>query len=318
MKAVWRVIQAEWFKGLRKRRLYVLAGLWWVLLPVLTIVLARVLQTTVSGSFVDETGILVPTALQAIASPNGAAGVQLAIPAFLSPSAYVLAVTLLTAAAIGEERSHNMWKTTLVAEPSRLAVLWGKLITVMLQLGLLTVGAFLTGVLAGAIGSTFLGTNWSGDWGALIVLYVRQWLHLTSLTLLAALLIFVLRNVTLGIVATFFLPVFLEGLYSIWRATVGFQPLNRFNALFQALELQQTLEALPRWFFTNNLYLPARSVAEPLTRDLAANATDLQDSPFAMLLGSDLTLSHAAWVMALYGVVFAVLLSIAFVRRDVS
>lgn len=318
MRAVIRVVRAEWFKGLRKRRLYVLAGLWWVLLPVLTIVLARVLQTTVSGSFVDETGILVPTALQGIASPIGAARVGLAIPAFLSPSAYVLAVTLLTAAAIGEERSHNMWKTTLVAEPSRLAVLWGKLITVMLQLGVLMVGAFLAGMIAGAIGSSFLGTNWSGDWGALVVSYVRQWLHLTSLTLLAALLIFVLRNVTLGIVATFFLPAFLEGLYSIWRATVGFEPLNRFNAMFQAIELQRTLEALPRWFFTNNLYLPARSVAEPLTRDLAAGAGDLQDTPLAMLLGNDLTLTHAAWVMMLYGVVLAVLLSVAFLRRDVA
>ncbi len=313
-----RVIRAEWFKGIRKRRLYVLAGLWWVLLPVLTISLARVFQVNVTGSFLDETGLVVQTTLQALASPLGAAQVALAMPAFLSPSAYVLAVTLLVAAAIGEERTHNMWKTTLVAAPSRLAVLWGKLIAVQLQLGALTLGAFLTSVLAGAIGTMFLGTTWQGNWGSLLGLYLQQWGHLFTLTLFAGLLIFVLRNVTLGIVATFFLPALIEGLYSIWQATVGFQPLNRFNALFQALELQRTLESLPRWFLTSNLYFPARSTAEPLLSQGFTADPEFQSSPFASLLGSDLTLMHSAWVMLGYAVVFGGLLTWAFLRRDVS
>jgi len=324
VNALARVVQAELFKAVRKRRSYVLAGLWWLLLPVLTLILARVLQVNLTGSFVDETGVAVAAVLQELASPFGLARVALTGPAFLSPSFYAVAVALLAAAVVGEEKSLSMWKTTLVAQPNRWAVLWGKQLAILLISGVLLIGAGLASVLAGLAGMAFLPTDLSGDWAGLAGLYLQQWGHLATLTIFASLLIFWIRNVALGIVAVFFLPALVEGLYAVWRTTVGFEPLNRFNAVFQALELQDTLENLPRWFLTDNLYLPARSPALDVVEALAGGAgladlqSELAGTPLAGLIGGGLTLPHAGLVMAIYAVLFGALLTWSFVRRDVD
>jgi len=315
---LYRVVRAELFKAVRKRRSYVLAGLWWVLLPAVTLIIARVVQVNVGGSFVDETGTTVATLLQELASPYGLARVALTGPAFLNPSYYVIVVALLAAVFIGEEKSLNMWKTTLVAQPSRLAVLWGKIVAMMIVLAVLMAGAALFAVLAGAAATTFLPTTFAGPWGELGRLYLQQWAHLTTLALFASLLIFLVRNVALGIVMTFFLPALFEGIYTVWRATVGFEPINRLNAVFQALELRRTLENLPRWFLTDNLYLPARVPTRRLIDLFGAEAADIQDSPLGSLFGSGLTLPHAAWAMTLYAVFFGALLTWLFMRRDVD
>jgi hypothetical protein len=137
--------------------------------------------------------------------------------------------------------------------------------------------------------------------------------------LLASLAIFVTRNVAAGMVSTFFLPPLFEGLYAIWRATVGFEPVNRLNAFFQALELQRTLQDLPRFFLTNNAYLPARSPALsivetlPLGDEFASGGNPLTD-----LFGLGLTLGDATWTMLAYGIVFGTALAFAFLRRDVD
>lgn len=324
MKALTLVVRAELFKAVRKRRSYVLAGLWWILLPLVTLILARVLQVNVTGSFLDEAGTTVTAILQGLASPFGLARVALTGPAFLNPSYFVIVVALLAAAFIGEEKSLSMWKTTLVAQPSRLAVLWGKIVAMMAIVGVLLLGAALSAVLAGTLAMSFLPTDFSGDWGGLAGLYLQQWAHLLALTLFASLLIFLVRNVALGIVTTFFLPPLLEGLYAVWRATVGFEPLNRVNALFQALELKRTMENLPRWFFTDNLYLPARSPATDLIGLFAGDAgsaeirRELSQTPLASLFGGSLTLPHAGLVMAIYAAAFGLLLTVLFVRRDVE
>jgi hypothetical protein len=67
-------------------------------------------------------------------------------PAFTSPPFYVIVVAALAAVLIGEERSHQMWKTVLVAQPSRVAVLAGKLVVAMLAVGVLMGGALVAGV----------------------------------------------------------------------------------------------------------------------------------------------------------------------------
>lgn len=318
MSAFGQVVRAELFKARRKRRTYVLAGLWWVLLPVLALVVARVIQVNVSGSFLDEEIGGVVGILQELASPYGLARLGLAGPAFLSPTFYIIVVALLAALFIGEERSQNMWKTTLVAQPARLAVLWGKVAAMMIVLAALMAGAMASGALAGVIGTLFLPTTFEGAWAGLAGLYAVQWAYLLAAVLFASLLIFLARNVSLGIVATFFVPALLEGLYTVWRTTVGFEPLNRVNAVFQALRLQQTMQDLPRYFFTNNLYLPARLPARTLFDAFGANDADLAQSPLASLVGVGLTLPHAALVMAGYALVFGVLLSVLFLRRDVD
>lgn len=317
MSAFAQVVGAELFKARRKRRTYVLAGLWWLLLPIVTLIVARVIQVNVSGSFVDESVGGVAGVLQEIASPYGLTRIGLTGPAYVSPTFYMIVVALLAALFVGEEKSLNMWKTTLVAQPSRLAVLWGKIAAIMIVLGVLMVGALGSGVLAGAVGMLFLPTTFAGDWAGIVGLYATQWALLLGAVLFASLLIFLARNISLGIVSVFFLPALVEGLYTLIRTTVGFEPVNRLNAVFQALRLRQTLEDLPRYFFTNNLYLPARLPARDLIETFAAG-DDLQEAPFASIFGAGLTLPHAAVVMAVYAAVFGLLLTVLFLRRDVD
>ncbi|MDZ7800031.1 MAG: ABC transporter permease [Trueperaceae bacterium] len=318
MTALFRVVAAELFKARRKRRTYVLAGLWWIVLPVLALVLGQVVQTNLAGSFVDETGTTVASIVQAFASPYGLTRIALTGPAFLSPTYYMIVVALLAAVFFGEERSLNMWKTTLVAQPSRLAVLWGKIVAIQVLLGVMLAGAMACAALAGTIGTAFLPTDFTGAWGSLLGLYALQWALLTAATLFASLLIFLVRNVALGIVLTFFLPALLEGLYRVWRLTVGFEPLTRLNAPFQALRLRETFENLPRYFFTDNLLLPAKTPVGDLMRTFGESVAEGGQGDLAQLLGASLSLPHAAAVMAGYAVLFGVILSVTFVRRDVD
>ena len=316
MNAFANVVQAELFKVVRKKRTYILAGLWWIVGPVLALIAGRVVQTNLAGSFV-ESDLSVQNVVQAFASPYGVARIALALPALISPTYYIIVLSLLGALFIGEERSQNMWKTVLVAQPNRLAVLAGKFTVAMLTFGVILFGAGLSGFLFGALGTTFLPTTFAGDWGGLFGLYTLQWLYSVAGMMFAFLMIWLLRNVALGIVSVFFVPALLEGLYTVYATAVGFQPLNRLNAIFQALRLRQTLEDLPRYFFTTNLYAPAR---KPLSALVSAFGGDLsQDNagPFQNLLGT-VSLEHAALVVGGYTVVFGAILLWSFLRRDVS
>jgi ABC-type transport system involved in multi-copper enzyme maturation permease subunit len=319
VNAFAHVIAAELFKVVRKRRTYVVAGLWWVLLPVVTLLIGQLLQTNLGGSFIDEGGG-VGVVVQAVASPYGLARIALVGPAYLSPTFYIIVAALFAALLIGEERGQSMWKTVLVAQPNRLAVLAGKVVVAMLVVGGLLAGAVVASVVVGAIGMLFLPTSWAGAWGELLGLYALQWAFSLAAVAFAFLMVFLTRNVALGMVLVFFLPALLEGLYSIYALAVGFQPVNRLNVFFQTLRLRQTLEDLPRYFFTNNLYFPARS---PIA-DLIAAAGDIDGdggSPvdaFPGLLGVGVTLDHAAMVMAGYALVFGAILVWRFVRHDVD
>ncbi len=317
MRGYLQVVRAELFKVLRKRRTYVLAGLWWGLLPALVLVVGRLVYVNLGGSFADDTGG-VTRAVQEIASPFGLARIALVGPAYLSPSFYIIVVALLAALLIGEERGHAMWKTVLVAQPQRLAVMAGKVSVAMLVLAALMAGAALTGALFGAFGTTFLPTDWSGAWTELAGLFAMQWAFSLAAVLFAFLMVFLFKNVALGVVTVFFLPGLLEGLYTIYRATVGFEPVNRINVFFQAIQLQQRLEAVPQYFFTANLYAPARAPVSELMRGLAAGGAELPPDALGQLLGSGITLPHAAAVMAGYALAFGLLLFWRFARQDIE
>jgi len=317
MSGFVHVVRAEVFKLLRKRRTYVLAGLWWGLLPALGLLVGRVVQTTLGGSFANEAGGI-DVVVQALASPFGLARIGLVGPAYVTPSFYLIVVALLAALLIGEERGHNMWKTVLVAQPQRLAVMAGKVVVAMLALGGLMAGAAVAALVFGAIGTLFLPTTWAGEWGELLSLYALQWAVSLALVLFTFLLVFVFKNMVLGIVTAFFLPGLLEGIYTLYRATVGFEPVNRINVFFQAIELQQRLEAIPRYFFTSNAYAPARSPVSDLLRGLSAGGADIPPDALGQLLGTGITLQHAATVMAGYALVFGAVLLWRFVRHDVE
>ncbi|CAN5904753.1 hypothetical protein BH24DEI2_BH24DEI2_05330 [soil metagenome] len=319
MNAFMNVVRAELFKVVRKKRTYILAGLWWLVLPILALIVARVVQTSLAGSFVDG-DVSVQGVLQAFASPYGVARAALALPALLSPTYYIIVISLLGALFIGEERSQNTWKTVLVAQPNRLAVLTGKFAVAMLTFGVILFGAYLSGFVFGTLGMTFLPTTLSGDWGELLGLYALQWLYSVAGMMFAFLMVWLLRNVALGLVSVFFLPALLEGLYTVYATAVGFQPLNRLNAVFQALRLRQTLEELPRYFFTTNLYAPARKPLSALISAFGGDLTSLTPEtagPFQNLLGT-VTLEHAALVLGGYTVVFGAVLVWSFLRRDVA
>lgn len=310
------VVRAELFKSLRKRRIFVLAALLWLLLPALLLLLGRLLKANLGGSFIDE-GDVVSTLVQELSSPFGISRAVLVAPALLSPTFYMIAVALFAGFLIGEEKSHNMWKTVLVAHPQRLGVLAGKLAVAMLLLGLLLGGGLLAGALAGAAGTLFLDTHFTGDWGGLALLFLLQWLFAAAAVAFAFLMIFLVRNVSLGIVLVFFLPALFEGLYSLWRATTGLKPLNRINAILQALELRGALEALPRYFFTSNLYAPARRPLVELSGLLGLEGA-AQAGPLATLLSSEMSLAHSGLVMLGYFLLFTVILAWLFLRRDVD
>lgn len=315
MTATLNVIRAELLKVRHKRRTFVLAGLYWILLPVLALIVARVLEVNVSGSFLEDEGLGISSILNEFASPFGLARLALVGPAYLNPSYYMIIIALFAALLIGEERSQNMWKTTLVAQPNRTAVYIGKFMVAWLLFAVLVVGAMLSGVILGSVGTIFLSTDFGGNWASLFPAAGMQILFALAGIAFAFLLVFLLRNIALGIVTVFFLPSLIEALYSAFRALVVVQPLTRFNAVFQALNLQQALENVPRYYFTSNLYYPSRS----LVGDLLPALGDAEaEALFGGLLTSNLSLLHSSGVMAVYFVIFALLGYWLFLRRDVA
>jgi ABC-type transport system involved in multi-copper enzyme maturation permease subunit len=310
-------VQAETFKLLRKRRLYVLAFLYWVALPAVALLVGRLIYTNVREF--EREGLPVTDVLQSLFSAHGLATVALTGPAYMSPTPYMLAVVLLAALFVGEERGQNMWKTVLVVQPHRAAVLTGKVVVAMGALLVLMLGAFLSSLVFGTLGMTFLPTDLSGDWLGLLRYYLWQWVHLLPAVLLAFLLVFLVRSAALGIVMVLFLPGLIEGLYVVLNTLFNLQPLTRFNAFFQALRLQRLWEEAPRYFFTANLYAPGRRPARDVATELLGSAVGPQDaSVFQTFLGAVTTLGHASAVMAGYALLFGALLFWLFRRRDVD
>ncbi|MDE0527860.1 MAG: ABC transporter permease [Truepera sp.] len=317
MSGLVNVIRAELFKAKRKRRPYILAGLLWVVLPILILIVGRILQTNLSGSFVEDT-VAVQTLVQQVASPFAVARLNLILPVLSSPPFLMIVIALFAALLIGEERNQNMWKTTLVTQPNRRSVLFGKIVVGMILYGIILAGAFLSGILFGAVGTLFLDTTFAGEWGRLAGLYALQWALGIGAMMFAFLAIWLLRSVAMGIVTVLFLPALIEGLYTLYRTTVGFQPLNRFNALFQMLRLRQTLEDLPRYFFTRNLYAPARDPLSDVVTGLGGDPASSDLGSFVNVLGGSITLQHATLVTLGYALILGGVLTWSFLRRDIQ
>jgi ABC-type transport system involved in multi-copper enzyme maturation permease subunit len=321
MNALLNVINAELFKTLRKRRVFVLAGLLWVVLPIILLIVGAVMRNNLGGTFADGNdafNIDIQQTIQEIASPFGIARLMLMLPTFMSPTFYIIIIALLAALFMGEERSQNMWKTTLVAQPNRLAVLFGKFIVAFLIFGAILLGSYLSSILFGGIGTTFLQTTFAGDWFGMLRLYLLQWLFSIAAIFFAFLMVWFIRNIALGIVSIFFLPALLEGVYSLYRTAVGFERLTQLNALFQTLRLRNTLEELPRYFFTRNLYAPSRNPVNEIVRSLGGDPSSGDFGEFFRNFLGEFSLSHSAGVMGVYALVFGGLLVWRFLRRDVS
>ncbi len=315
MNGYLNTVRAEVFKLRHKRRSYVIAGLLWLLLPALLLLVGWILQTRVAGTFADE-GINVTEVVQQVASPIAIARNSLLILGNLSPSLLIIIVALTAALLIGEERTQNMWKTVLTAQPNRGAVLSGKITALMLFLGVLLAGSLVASTVFGGLGTVFLPTTFGAGWGELVGLYALQWAFGLSATLFAFLLIWLFRSLPLGIISIFFLPAVLEGGYTFYRTVVGFDRLNRFNALLEALQLRTTVQELPRYFFTTNLYAPSREPISVIADLFGAQLSSDDLGPLSNLLAVDL--DRAALVMAVYALLFGVILFWSFIRSDVT
>ena len=254
--------------------------------------------------------------VQLVASPVAITRNNLLLLGNLSPSLLIIVVALLAALFIGEERSQNMWKTVLTAQPNRLTVLTGKLIAAMTVFGVLLLGSYVSGLLFGSIGMLFLLTSFGADWLNLAGLYGLQWLFGLAAMLFAFLLIWLIRNLPLGIVSIFFLPALLEGAYSFYSVVVGFDRINRFNALLEGLQIQNTIRDLPRYFFTTNLYAPSRQPLGQFTQLFGPDIVGDIGGPFGNFLAVDLT--RSAVVLAVYALIFGGILVWSFTRQDVS
>ena len=315
MNGFVNTVRAEVFKLRHKRRSYVMAGFLWLLLPALLLLIGWILQTRVAGTFADE-GFNVAEVVQAVASPIAIARNSLLILGNLSPSLLIIIVALTAALLIGEERSQNMWKTLLTAQPNRVAVLSGKIVVAMLFLGVLLLGSLVASVVFGSLGTLFLPTSFGAGWGELLGLYALQWVFALAATLFAFLLVWVFRSLPLGIVAIFFLPAVLEGGYTFYRSVVGFDRLNRFNVFLETLQLQNTFRELPKYFFTTNLYAPSREPGSIFIGLFGAELSGDDLGPLSNFLTVDL--GRAALVMAVYALLFGALLFWSFTRRDVA
>lgn len=319
MNVLMHVVRAEAFKVAKKKRIYVLAALYWVLLPMLALIVGRILHTNLSESFANEIGSI-DQLLQGLFSPFGLTSVALLAPSFVSPSLYMVAIVLLAALLIGDERSQNMWKTVLVVQPNRVAVMTGKIIVAMGALFVLMAGAFVSSLLFGTLGTTFLPTNFEGEWVRLVGLYLVQWLFLVAPVVLSFLLVFLVRSGVLGVVMVLFLPGLIEGIYTVLNSLLQLQPLNRINAIFQALRIQQAWTDAPKYFFTANLYTPARSPGADMVTAIIGESVPQTGELGGLqgLLGFGLGIPHSALVVAGYTLVFGALLYWVFLRRDID
>ena len=315
MNGLFNVIRAELFKAVRKRRTYLIAGLMWLVVPLLLLLIGWILQSRVAGTFADET-VSVQEIVQLIASPVAITRNNLMLLGLLSPSLLIIVIALLAALFIGEERSQNMWKTVLTAQPNRLTVLTGKLIAAMTVFGVLLLGSYVSGLIFGSIGMIFLPTSFGVDWLNLAGLYGLQWLFGLTAMLFAFLLIWLIRNLPLGIVSIFFLPALIEGAYSFYSVVVGFDRINRFNALLEGLQIQNTIRDLPRYFFSTNLYAPSLTPLGQFAEVFGQEAIGNIGGPLANFLTVDLT--RSALVMAVYSLIFGVILVWSFTRQDVA
>jgi ABC-type transport system involved in multi-copper enzyme maturation permease subunit len=315
MRATLSVVLAELFRIFRKRRTYVIAGFLWLLFPALLLLVGWILETRVAGTFLDE-GESVNLFVQAVASPFALARNTLLLLGNTSPNLLMVVIALLAAVFIGEERTHNTWKAVLTNQPSRLAVLFGKVVATMLVLGMLLLGCYLVGALLGAVGMLFLPTTWSGDWIHLAELYLLQWAFALVAVLFASFVIWLVRSLPVAIVTIFFLPAMIEGAIGFYLTVVGLDRLNRLNILIEALRLRRLAETLPQYFFTSNLYAPSRQPLSELAEVFGPGVVSGGAGPLAAFFTIDLP--RAALVLFVYGAILTALFIWSFTRRDIT
>lgn len=292
-------IRAELFRAARRKRVWVILALVGVVVPAITLAVAKFTDTRAGGTFVDSDGT-VTRIVDAFTGPYGLASNNL-----MGVWAMVYLVLPLVAAnlLIGEERGLKTWKVILPAQPNRARVLAGKFVAGLALVGLWLVGGGALAALIGLLGGPLLGLPGSGgDWLDLLARYGAQLLLLTGPLALGFLASWFIASPGLALATALVGPSILEGA-ALLIAPTFLRPLNILNAAVQALELQRRIQAMQEWFFTVNASLGAGRAG----RAIMAGTSDVTWEG----------IGHSLMVMAVYSAVFAILLVVSFLRRDV-
>ncbi|HEX2864375.1 MAG TPA: ABC transporter permease subunit [Deinococcales bacterium] len=306
MNALATMTLAEWRKAWRKKRFLVLAGFFLLLVPGAQLASAAFLQSRLAETAFDPQG-LVNVGLRQIATPYNLARNNLG--ATLPGLALVLCA-ILGSFLISEDRGYRMFKVNLTLGRPRAEVLAAKFLAGLGILGVIAlsglVGSVLVGLLAPAFG---MGLDLSGDWPALLGVYLLQWLVLAAPLALAFLLATLLASPALVVIGVVVLPALVENLL---RALVFTQVgrLSVLNAPFQASRVQDNLAGLNPYLLTPNLNLGGAYLGEQVTGFIRQAGANAVFDPAAI--------GHQVLVCAVYAAVFIALTVATFRRRDVN
>ena len=317
---IFYVVQAELFKSFRKKRVYIFAAMLWFIVPIIMLATAYFTNQNLGTEFVNETvgsDDAIPEIVKVIASPEMMSRVTLVLSTHFA-SFLTLVIAALAALLVGEERSQKMWKTTLIAQPHRVSVMLGKIITAMLILLFLFAGAIIVNVLLGAIGTTVLPSTLAGDWLEVIKFYTIQWAYCLPIVLFSFLMMRLIRNNVLAVIAVLFLPSIIQSLYGIYTLLTNIGPIqNRIVGALEVLKLRRLVDSIPQYFLTTNFSFPSKQVILSMPpNEFTEGIQELTNSPFASMF--QLELAQSAWVMAGYAVFFGLLLFFEFSRRDIQ
>lgn len=317
---IFYVIQAELFKSFRKKRTYIFAAMLWFIVPIIMLATAYFTNQNLSTDFINDTvgsDDAVLEVVKSIASPEMMSRVTLVLSTHFA-SFLTLVIAALAALLVGEERSQKMWKTTLIAQPHRVSVMLGKVISAMLILLFLFAGAIIVNVLLGAIGTVFLPSSLAGDWTEVIKFYAIQWAYCLPIVLFSFLMMRLIRNNVLAVISVLFLPMIIQSLYGIYTLLTSVGPIqNQIVGTLEVLKLRRLVDSIPKYFLTTNFSFPSKQVILSMPpSEFTDGIQEFTNSPLANMFQLELT--QSAWVMAGYATFFAVLLFFEFSRRDIQ
>ena len=318
MNHIINVMRAELFKAARKRRTYIFAAMAWLISPAILLTIGIVTDINIAQQDFEGAEIAA-TVINALASPVGMARINLVLMVYFA-GFLTIVLALIAALFMGEERSQNMWKTVLVAQPNRVQTLCGKILSGMILMFFFFLGSILSALLIGGIGTFFLPTSFQGDWGSLLGLYALQWSYCLAMLLFAYLMVALVRNNALGIVSVIFVPSLAENVYRILRFVLDLEPIrNNFTAMLRFMQFRENFENIPKYFLTHNFSAPARftglNSAELQETGIAEEIFGDSSSVFSDLFVADL--QQASIVMAVYALIFGALLFWRFTRQDI-
>lgn len=303
MNPVLSVVVAELFRMSRRKRLLLLASVYWVAVPLILVLVTPTLRSALTDVFSGSRVLM-----QTLASPFGLAATGTGLGGYSSPSLYFVIVAVIATVMIGDDTRFSTWKSTLVLQPRRGTVLAGKLIAGHIVVFSVLLGNLLGSLIIGGIGTFWLGTTFAGAWGALITKLLLQWLFLFAPLAFSYLVVFYVRSTGLAVILILFLMPVAELIHQILSTVVRVNPASQLAHFFKHQLVQPWWNALPDWFFTTNTFSPSREAFNPILGMLGGGTQ----------LTARVGVSHSALVLAVYTVIFLLVLVPAFMRRDVA